>query len=103
MPRPPVPRLARQLDVAGGALLLAGAACWGYSFLGLRRLPVRYPDLSRAAAGRVLPPPGAVAEADRLYAWSHAGIALFVAGAVVILAGALVAALRRGPPDQEAP
>ena len=79
----PVPRLGRQLDLAGLALFVVGILCYGWAYLGFENL-----QGARTARGA---PPGAIAEADRLYTISRVGVGLMIAGGCVFIAAAIVA------------
>lgn len=90
----PVPRLARALDLIGLVVFIAGAACYGYAYLGLEEI----------RSGQLVRPPGlfsALQAAEGYYWYSQVGIALSVAGIGVFLAAFTVARRRRAPRPAE--
>ena len=78
-----VPRVGRALDLAGLALFLGGALCYGYAWAGLRAI-----QGARTARGA---PPGAIEEVDRLVVWSRTGATLMTLGIATGIIAALVA------------
>ena len=83
----PVPRIGRLLDVAGVLLILAGAACCGWAYLGLEQL--------RASGGKAFTPNMlAYASLTEYRHWMHItwfGLALIAGGIGVAVWAAVVA------------
>jgi len=90
----PVPRFARLLDLLGLVLFLAGAACYGWAWIGLEELRTVQPvsDNSQHFA--------AVARFNDLWELSRVGIGLMLAAGGVVAGAAFYAVVRRKREDE---
>ena len=78
-----VPLLARRLDLAGVALLLAGGACYLRAYLGMIGIEKNGVD---PTSGRLT----GIAQYDHFWQLSRLGLAVGALAVVVLLAGAIV-------------